>query len=266
MPEPRDQVPAALGRGHLRACHADREQVIGVLKAAFVQGRLGRDELNARVGQALAARTYADLATLTADLPAGLAAAEPPYQPARGRAPRPVRTAAWLMCLGAALTLADAATVLVTLGGVRSAAVQDVDFTGGRWHIFMLTVIVPALASAPIVAGVWLWLGDRPGLWLGAACFRGVLQPGHYRVAHRPRHGRRQGRHVVYRGRPARHDGALAGRASGDDAHFQPEGQPVLPAPGSNASSDTGKRSRGERSLTRHQHRIRPGRRCAGHA
>jgi DNA-binding transcriptional ArsR family regulator len=85
MPEPRDQMPAAVGRGHLRACHADREQVIGVLKAAFVQGRLGKHELNARVGQALAARTYADLATLTADLPAGLAAAEPPYQPARVR-------------------------------------------------------------------------------------------------------------------------------------------------------------------------------------
>jgi len=148
----------AARRGHFRASHADREQVIGTLKAAFVQGRLGKDELNARVGQALAARTYADLATLTADLPAGLAAAEPPSRPARARAPLPVRTAAWLMCLGAVLTLADAATVLVTLPGVRSAAVQDVDFTGGRWHIFMLTVIVPALASTPIVAAVWLWL------------------------------------------------------------------------------------------------------------
>src|SRR5215475_15386932 len=92
MPEPRDQMPAALCRGHLRACHADREQVIGVLKAAFVHGRLGKDELTVRVGQALAARTYADLATLTADLPAGLVAAEPSYQPARARAPLPVRT------------------------------------------------------------------------------------------------------------------------------------------------------------------------------
>jgi Domain of unknown function (DUF1707) len=159
MARPGDEIAAGVGgRTHMRASHADREQVIGVLKAAFVQGRLGKDELNARVGQALAARTYADLAALTADLPAGLAAAEPPYPPARARAPRPVRAAAWLMCLGAVLTLADAATVLVTLGGVRSAAVQDVDFTGGRWHIFMLTVIVPALASTPIVAGAWLWL------------------------------------------------------------------------------------------------------------
>ena len=79
------------------------------------------------------------------------------------RAPRPVRNAARLMCAGAVLTLADAVTVMVTLGGVRSAAVQDVDFTGGRWHIFMLAVIVPALASAPIVAGVWLWLAWATG-------------------------------------------------------------------------------------------------------
>ena len=177
MPEPRDQMPAALCRGHLRACHADREQAIGVLKAAFVQGRLGKDELNARVGQALAARTYADLAALTADLPAGLAAAEPPYQPARARAPLPVRTAAWLMCLGAVLTLADAATVLVTLGGVKSAAVQDVDFADGRWHIFLLTVIVPALASTPIVAGVWLWLAwaNRRGYAWARSAFMALV-------------------------------------------------------------------------------------------
>jgi len=62
------------------------------------------------------------------------------------------------MCVGAVLTLADAATVLITLPGVRSAAVQDVDFAGGRWHMFVLTVIVPALASTPIIASVWLWL------------------------------------------------------------------------------------------------------------
>jgi hypothetical protein len=37
------------------------------------------------------------------------------------RSPRPVRNAVWLMCLGAVLTLADVATVLVTLGGVAAA-------------------------------------------------------------------------------------------------------------------------------------------------
>jgi Domain of unknown function (DUF1707) len=60
---------AAAGRGRLRASQADREQVIGTLKTAFADGRLGQDELDARVGQALSARTYADLAAATLDIP-----------------------------------------------------------------------------------------------------------------------------------------------------------------------------------------------------
>ena len=82
MAEPRDQMPAAAGHGHLRASQADREQVIGVLKAAFVQGRLAKDEFSLRVGQAFASRTCAELAALTTDLPSELTAARPP-QPAQ---------------------------------------------------------------------------------------------------------------------------------------------------------------------------------------
>jgi hypothetical protein len=78
MAGPDDEIAAAAGdHRHLRASHADREQVIGTLKAAFVQGRLAKDEFDLRVGQALASRTYAELAGLTADLPAGLAVAQP---------------------------------------------------------------------------------------------------------------------------------------------------------------------------------------------
>jgi len=90
---PGDELAAA-GRGHLRASHADREQVIGSLKTAFVQGRLTKDELDARAGQAFAARTYAELGALTADLPAGLAGAVPPRPAARAQARRPVSNAA----------------------------------------------------------------------------------------------------------------------------------------------------------------------------
>jgi hypothetical protein len=76
---PGDEIAAgASGQGHMRASHADREQVIGTLKAAFVQGMLAKDELDLRVGQTLAARTYAELAALTADLPAGLTDSRPP--------------------------------------------------------------------------------------------------------------------------------------------------------------------------------------------
>jgi hypothetical protein len=45
--------PAAAGLGRLRAGHADREQVIEMLKNAFVHGRLTRDELDARAGRRL---------------------------------------------------------------------------------------------------------------------------------------------------------------------------------------------------------------------
>ena len=65
------------GHGHLRAAQADREQAITVLKAAYAQGRLTKDELEARAGQAFASRTYAELAALTADIPADSAAVSP---------------------------------------------------------------------------------------------------------------------------------------------------------------------------------------------
>ena len=58
------------GHGDLRAAQADREQAITVLKAAYARGRLTKDELESRAGQAFASRTYAELAALTADLPA----------------------------------------------------------------------------------------------------------------------------------------------------------------------------------------------------
>jgi uncharacterized protein DUF1707 len=98
---PGDQQAAAsaVGRGRLRASHADREHVVDTLKAAFVQGRLTKDEFDARVGQTFASRTYAQLAGLTTDIPAGLSGAEPPRQPVRAAARTPVRKAVlWGAC------------------------------------------------------------------------------------------------------------------------------------------------------------------------
>ena len=74
---------AVAAHGRLRASHADREQVIDTLKTAFADGRLDEDELDARVGQALAACTYAELATATVGIPAAPAQAPPPRRPTR---------------------------------------------------------------------------------------------------------------------------------------------------------------------------------------
>ena len=67
--EPVDQVAASAGVSRMIAPQADREQVLDALKAAFVQGRLTKDEFDQRVGQVLA--SYAELDALTADIPAG---------------------------------------------------------------------------------------------------------------------------------------------------------------------------------------------------
>jgi DUF1707 SHOCT-like domain len=84
-----EMAAGAGGRGQLRASHADREQVIDTLKAAFVQGMLAKDEFELWLGTALASRTYAELTVLTADLPATLSAAVRPPKPARAKGGQP---------------------------------------------------------------------------------------------------------------------------------------------------------------------------------
>jgi hypothetical protein len=103
---PRDDLAAAAAaRGRLRVSHAEREQVIDTLKAAFVQGMLAKDELDLRVSQALASRTYANLAAVTADLPTEPTAAQPP-KPIRAQGeqpvlrPGPVIMTATVLCAG----------------------------------------------------------------------------------------------------------------------------------------------------------------------
>jgi len=96
MAGPGDEMAAAAGRDHgqFRASQADREQVIEVLKTAFVAERLTKDEFDLRVDQALASRTYAELAAVTADIPVGPAAAEPTAAGPRGTPARTLAKAA----------------------------------------------------------------------------------------------------------------------------------------------------------------------------
>ncbi len=87
---PGDELPAsAAGRGYLRVSHAEREQVIDALKAAFVRGILAKDEFDLRVSQAFGSRTYAELAAVTAGLTAGPTAAQP-RRSARAQGGQPV--------------------------------------------------------------------------------------------------------------------------------------------------------------------------------
>jgi len=154
---------AAANRGHLRAAHADREQVIDTLKAAFVQGCLAKDEFETRLGQTFAARTYADLAAVTADIPAGLTAAgsaaggraaagpaaaglaavQPPGKPARALT-RAEKAAAWSM-YGIVLT------VILTVAVVP-----------GQTPIGAIVVTGAAIYSAWLLGGI-LMAASRHG-------------------------------------------------------------------------------------------------------
>ena len=89
------EVPVSIGpeewagHGRMRAGHADRERVITELKAAFVQGRLDKDELEERAGRAVVSRTYAELAALTDDIPAPASASTAARLPGRRELARP---------------------------------------------------------------------------------------------------------------------------------------------------------------------------------
>jgi Domain of unknown function (DUF1707) len=117
-----ERAAAVVGRGHLRASDADREQMIDALKVAFVQGRLTMDEFDARIGQTFASRTYAELATVTAGIPAGPTGAQPPRRPPRRRVSNAVRWGASGFITPAILSVAYAVASRPGDGGYGTVA------------------------------------------------------------------------------------------------------------------------------------------------
>src|SRR5215469_15594331 len=141
-----EMTAVAAGHGHLRASHGDRDHVIDTLKAAFVQGRLTKDEFDLRVSQTLTSRTYADLAMLTADLPARLIGAR--HEPAPVQAP-PVNKP--LLCGAYAVLVAAVGSMVVA-------------FPAGSLLLLSIGVLA-ILIAAPVAGTLTLdyWREDRSG-------------------------------------------------------------------------------------------------------
>lgn len=156
MAGPGDQSAAGAGRdGDLRASHADRDLVVEILKAAFVQGRLDKEELDLRVSQVLASRSYAQLNALTRDLPIDLASALP-AEPAREPRNEAVAlrerrvTAAWAC-----------ATIVLPSAAVTVALMA----TGASIGLVLLAVVLFASMVAMPISGFLIkhgWPDDRP--------------------------------------------------------------------------------------------------------
>jgi hypothetical protein len=141
MAGPGDEIATAKGRsrGGLRASHADREQVIGTLQDAFVQGRLTEDELGVRVDRVYASRTYAELAEVTADLPTALTRARSPRSPWRA-----TKLAWWFEY---AVFLPGILAVLLLPGGPRTTVWTLVILAAVVYLVFWILGVFMMIAS-----------------------------------------------------------------------------------------------------------------------
>ena len=147
MAKPGDQTAGGtVGRGRLLASHADREQVIETLKAAFVQGLLTKDEFDLRVGQTLGSRTYAELAAVTADIPGWLIGAQLPSKRAQAQTRAEGNTAVKSgLCTLTAIILA-ASTAVAAVSGLGAALIMAVFLMG----IGVIIAVIVALLAAGI--------------------------------------------------------------------------------------------------------------------
>ena len=135
------------GRGGMRTSRAEREQAIEVLKVAFVQDRLTKDEFDVRAGQALTARTYTELAVLTADIPAEPTEAQQLRKPARAKARPPMNR----RVLAPVSMIPIAATVLGVLLLARPDNIEG--FAAGL--LAAATVVVASAVTVVLMLKSW---------------------------------------------------------------------------------------------------------------
>ena len=139
----------APGCGHLRAADAGREQVIDALKVAFVRGWLTKDKFDAGVGRALTSRTYAELAAVTADMPARPARTRSRSRDSAASATRPVMTRQITHASSIARTVRVRQWPRVLVGGllILILGVTLVP-TGPRPQVILLGVMLVLQAAA----------------------------------------------------------------------------------------------------------------------
>jgi hypothetical protein len=149
---PLPAVPAGTGFTGVNpawlAGNADRERAVGVLRAAFTEGRLTQDELDDRVARAYASRTYSDLWALTADLPAGplpYPSALPvlPYPPAGPAVPPNAEPdTSWHSAAALVITALVIFTLAALVTAIATAHAQPMPFQQGSFQHAQLTPFI----------------------------------------------------------------------------------------------------------------------------
>lgn len=141
--------------GRMRTSQADRERAVEELKVAFAEGRLDQDELAERVGVAYRSRTYAELAALTADLPALRSIPGPDTAPPR---PGPEPAAPRASGTGKQLSGLAIAAGILGIGGFITWGITS------PFGLILGIAAVPRLARAKETGGIAAFLGIVSGL------------------------------------------------------------------------------------------------------
>ncbi|MFE9250512.1 DUF1707 domain-containing protein [Streptomyces sp. NPDC007088] len=162
-------VPEPPGQPELRASHADRDAVVDLLREAAGEGRLELDELEERVERALRARTYGELAPLTADLPGRhapgpLAASSGEPLVLRGGMHGQERAGDW--------TVPARIVARGGLGGVR------LDFTRTRCTPPEITIEVHGEMAGVVIVVPETWAVDAAGVDPGMGGLKDRTTPG----------------------------------------------------------------------------------------
>jgi hypothetical protein len=149
------------------AANADRERAIDVLRAGFAEGRLTRAEYDDRTARVYAARTYGELAGLTADLPGGPLSG-PAHYPNAGYPPQQVArpainsmAVAALVCgIGEFFTMGLTAVPAIVLGHAARRQLRRTGQSGEGMALAGLilgwtglALLAAAVAGLLIVAG-----------------------------------------------------------------------------------------------------------------
>jgi hypothetical protein len=152
-------LPATVAGEELRASHADRDQVVELLRVAAGDGRLSAEELDDRLERALTAKTYAELASLTADLPAAPGTAVVP--PGAGAVSATPKELARIRVRGSSIRRDGRWVVPKEL---------DVDARGGSVTLDFTQAVItqPLLRITAEVRGSTLRLITRPGIVVDA--------------------------------------------------------------------------------------------------
>ena len=159
----------------LRIGDAERHDVTEILRRAAGEGRITLDELDERLEAAYAARTYADLVPLTADLPLAQRPAAPPAPGPGNRVETQPGSSERHLCILSGLerkgvwTMPEQMTVVAFMGGA------DLDLRQATFAARECTLVINA-----VMGGASIRVGPGVNVVMeGTAVMGGFSGPGH---------------------------------------------------------------------------------------